>query len=45
MSQKVYQKQILEPIVKPWLDTDQLFVLEEDGDSGYGPSKSNLVRT
>lgn len=45
MSQRVYREQILEPIVKPWLDAGQSFVLEEDGDSGHGPSKSNLVRT
>jgi hypothetical protein len=37
--------QILEPIVKLWLDEGQDFVLEEDGDSGHGPSKSNIVRT
>ncbi len=45
MSQKVYKEQILEPIVKPWLDAGQSFVLEEDGDSGHGPNKFNLVRT
>ena len=45
MTQKVYIEQILEPIVKPWLEADQKFVLEEDGDSGHGPSKSNIVRT
>ena len=45
MSLKVYQKQILEPIVKPWLECGQRFVLEEDGDSGHGTGKSNIVRT
>jgi hypothetical protein len=45
MSQQVYIDQILEPIVKPWLDTGHDFVLEEDGDSGYGPGKNNPVRT
>ncbi|KAF2193554.1 hypothetical protein K469DRAFT_734875 [Zopfia rhizophila CBS 207.26] len=35
MTQKDYIKQILEP----------QFILEEDRDSGHGPSKSNIVRT
>jgi hypothetical protein len=43
ISQRVYIDQILKPIVKPWLNHD--FVLEEDGDSGHGPGKSNIVRT
>lgn len=45
MSQQVYIDQILEPTVKPWIQAHQDFVLEEDGDSGYGPGKSNIVRT
>jgi hypothetical protein len=45
MSQSVYIDQILEPIVKPWLDRGDKFVLEEDRDSGHGPGKSNIVRT
>ena len=45
MSQRVYIDQILDPIVKPWLDQGHNFVLEEDGDSGHGPGKSNIVRT
>lgn len=45
MSQKVYKEQILEPVVKSWLDAGQSFVLEEDGDSEHGSSKSNFVRT
>lgn len=44
MSQQAYIDQILEPIVKPWIDK-QDFVIEEDGDSGHGPGKSNIVRT
>jgi hypothetical protein len=44
MLQRVYIDQILEPIVKPWLEEGQDFVLEEDGDSGHGPSKKNIVR-
>lgn len=45
MSQQVYIDQILEPIVKPWLMAGHDFALEEDGDSGHGPSKHNIVRT
>ena len=45
MSQKLYIDKILEPIVKPWLQAHHDFVLEEDGDSGHGPGKSNIVRT
>ena len=45
MSQKACIEQILNPIVLPWLQTDQRFVLEEDGGSGHGPGKSNIVRT
>jgi hypothetical protein len=45
ISQRVYIDQILKPIVKPWLENGQNFVLEEDGDSGHGPGKHNIVRT
>ncbi|PQE31529.1 hmg box protein [Rutstroemia sp. NJR-2017a WRK4] len=45
MTQRCYIDQILEPIVKPWLDAGQVFTLEEDGDSGHGTSQSNIVRT
>jgi hypothetical protein len=44
MTQKDYISQILEPVVKPWLNGPR-FILEEDGDSGHGPGKSNTVRT
>ncbi|KAF2175431.1 hypothetical protein K469DRAFT_610770, partial [Zopfia rhizophila CBS 207.26] len=44
MTQKDYIKQILEPVVLPWINKGQQFILEEDGDSGYGPSKSNIVQ-
>ena len=43
MSQQVYIDQILEPIVKPWIQAHQDFVLEEDGDSGHGPGKSDTA--
>jgi hypothetical protein len=45
MSQKAYIDQILEPVVKPWLDAGEHFVLEEDGDSGHGLGKNNIVQT
>jgi hypothetical protein len=48
MSLVVYRDQTLEPIVKPWLQRGDDFVLEEDNDSGHGggPSKrGNIVQT
>ena len=45
MSQKAYIEQILNPIILLWLQTGLRFFLEEDGDSGHGPGKSNIVRT
>lgn len=36
MSHEVYVNQILEPVVKKWLQRGDVFVLEEDGDSGHG---------
>jgi hypothetical protein len=45
MTQKDYISQILEPIAKPWVESKQRFILEEDGDSGHAPGKSNIVRT
>jgi hypothetical protein len=44
MSQQVYIHSILEPHVLPELQNGVDFVLEEDGDSGHGPSKNNIVR-
>ncbi|KAH6865346.1 hypothetical protein B0T10DRAFT_569803 [Thelonectria olida] len=44
MAQKVYIEEVLEPYVKKWLDEGRSFVLEEDNDSGYGPSQNNPVR-
>lgn len=45
MSQQVYLNSILKPVVKPWLDRGDNFCLEEDGDSGHGTSKRNIVRS
>ncbi len=42
---KVYIDKILDPVIKPWLDQGQEFVLEEDGDSGHGTGATNVVRT
>ena len=46
MTQKAYIKQIIEPIVKPWIDRGDNFVLEEDRDSGHGPPRGmgNIVK-
>ena len=45
ISLKVYRDQILEPIVKPWLEEGQRFVLEEDGDSEHGKAMNkNIIR-
>lgn len=44
MSQRVYIDSILEVVVKPWLETGEDFVLEEDGDFGHGSGKIAIVR-
>ncbi len=44
MSQQVYIEKILEPFVKLWLQAHHDFVLEEDGNLGQRPEKSNIVR-
>ena len=44
MSLQVYKNQILEPIVKPWLERGDDFILEEDNDSGHGTGPKNIVR-
>ena len=45
MTHKVYRNQILEPVVKPWIESGRQFVLEEDGDSGHGGgNKENIVK-
>jgi transposase len=44
MTQQFYRDHILEQIIKPWLQSSQSFWLEEDGDSGHGPGKNNIVR-
>jgi hypothetical protein len=44
MTHKAYIEQILELIIKPLLETGKDFVLFEDGDSGHGTGKKNIVR-
>ena len=39
LTHQVYIDSILEPVVKFWITAGEDFVLEEDGDSGHGPSK------
>jgi hypothetical protein len=36
ITQKVYRDQILEPVVKPWLERGDKFIVEEDRASGHG---------
>ncbi|KAF1954894.1 hypothetical protein CC80DRAFT_536656 [Byssothecium circinans] len=45
ISLKVYRDSILKPIVKPWIDRGDDFVLKEDNDSGHGIGQRNIVRT
>ncbi len=44
LSLQAYIDQILEPCVKPWILRGDDFALEEDDDTGHGPSPHNIVR-
>ena len=45
MTHQVYIDSILEPVVKPWLDRDDDFVLKENVDSGHGTGRArNTVK-
>ena len=45
MTHKVYIDSILDPVVKPWIERKDDFVLEEDGDSGHRTGKArNAVK-
>ena len=47
MSLQIYRDEILEKVVAVWLSRGDIFVLEEDGDSGHGGGntrKSNIVK-
>jgi hypothetical protein len=43
MSLEVYRDQNLEPIVNPWLERGDDFVLEEDNDSSHGGGASKKM--
>ena len=49
LTHQVYIDKILESVIKPWLADVKInkyqFTFEEDGDSGHGIGKSNIVRT
>ena len=40
---RVYREEILELLVRPWLDRGDRFILEEDNDSGHGGGSSNNI--
>lgn len=40
---KTYRDQILDPIVKPWLDRGDDFILQEDGTIGHGKQNNNNI--
>jgi hypothetical protein len=45
MSLQIYRDEILEGVVKLWLDASEEFILEEDGDSGHGTGRAkNIVK-
>jgi 2-hydroxy-3-keto-5-methylthiopentenyl-1-phosphate phosphatase len=44
MTQQDYINQIPIPEVMLWQERGEDYVLEQDGDSGHGPSKDNIVR-
>ena len=44
MTLQDYRDQILDPIIKLWIQRGDDFALEEDGDSGHGTGKNNIVR-
>lgn len=43
ITQRDYINQILNPVVKPWLESGDDFILEEDGASGHGPSSNQNI--
>ena len=45
LSHDIYINQILESIVKLWIQSGRDFVLEEDGDIGHESGVDNIVRT
>lgn len=45
LSMQTYINNILEPVVKTWINKGYSFVLEEDNDPSHGTGKTNPVRT
>ncbi|KAF1987341.1 hypothetical protein K402DRAFT_412293 [Aulographum hederae CBS 113979] len=45
MTMKVYEEEILDKHVLPWIQAGQNFVLEEDRDSGHGIGPNNRIKT
>lgn len=50
MSLTIYREKIFEPVVKPWIlqvrnGKMAPFVLEENGNSGHGTGKNNIVQS
>jgi hypothetical protein len=45
MTAEFYVNRILELYIKPWIQNDPSFVLEEDRDSGHGIAKTNTAAT
>lgn len=43
LAMQAYIDQILEPVVKPWLDRGDQFVLEEDGAPGHGKAQDQNI--
>ena len=45
MTHQVYINSILDPVIEPWLDRRDDFVLKEDDDSGHDTGRTrNAVR-
>jgi hypothetical protein len=45
MTAQAYVDKIPKPVVKPWIQNDLPFVLEEDRDSSHGVGKGNTTTT
>jgi hypothetical protein len=40
---QTYIDQILKPIIKPWIERGDRFILEEDGVAGHGKTKNQNI--
>ena len=45
MTAQFYVNNILEPVIKPWIQNHSHFILEEDRDSGHGIAKTSTPAT